>query len=264
MAAGERGHRPFSDYKVLSFDVFGTLIDWEASIYPFLKRLIRHLPQAHPLRAPFPPQPTEHDALAPRHPLIAAYDAQEVPLLKEQPRIQFEDAMHQAYLGLAAELGVGGTDGRVQEAHSLARSIESWSPFPDTIPAMQELQRRGFKLVALSNVSIAGKNAVLTHAMAAVNFEAAYCAEEIGSYKPDDRNFRYLLDGVKNDLGFDKSELLHIAHGVQSDQVRCEELGIDHVWVERCEDNWAGLGRDEMRRSRVVRDMQDFVQQLNR
>ena len=68
-----------------------------------------------------------------------------------------------------------------------------------------------------------------------------HTAEDIGSYKPDPRNFEYLIEHAKKDLDVEKAQILHVAHGVWSDQVPAEEMGLSHVWIKRGGDNWGNI-----------------------
>jgi FMN phosphatase YigB (HAD superfamily) len=97
---------------------------------------------------------------------------------------------------------------------------------------MQKLGQR-YKLVPLSNISFAAFDKTMRGPLKDVKWDATCIAEAIGSYKPDHHNFQYLLDTVQEKLGIEKNELVHIAHGVSTDQIPAEEMGIDHVWIRR-------------------------------
>lgn len=94
-----------------------------------------------------------------------------------------------------------------------------------------------------------------------IHFDAVYTAEDIGSYKPALDNFEYLLNGLENDFGISKQQLLHVAHGISSDQITPEHIGIDHVWVERGTDNGKDL-LQSMKRLRTVSDMKQLTDQI--
>lgn len=94
-----------------------------------------------------------------------------------------------------------------------------------------------------------------------VHFDAVYTAEDIGSYKPALDNFEYLVNGLKKDFGIEKDQLLHVAHGISSDQSTTEAMGIDHVWVERGTDNGTDLLQG-MKRLRKVSDMKQLADQI--
>jgi 2-haloalkanoic acid dehalogenase type II len=216
--------KPLASYKALSFDIYGTLIDWEAGIAPSLNSLTSRLPDSHPCK-------TSQDAL------IAAFNKHEVSIIQEDPKILYDEALKQTYYRLANEWNL---DVDEKDANATADSIKHWKAFPDTIAAMQALGRK-YKLIALSNITASALNVTIEKALPGVKFDALLTAQEIGSYKPDHRNFRYLLNVLQKDFGIEKDELLHVAHGVKSDQVPAEELGIAHAWIRRGKDNWNGV-----------------------
>ena len=253
---------PLGQYRVLSFDVFGTLVDCDTVIHQHLIPLVKHLPNNDPLCASYPVKPLPGHDLSPPHPLLSAFGAHQSRISAEQPRMRFEDILRESYMAVAADLGVSGGTGRTKEADALAGSIGTWAAFPDTVSAMHRLQKR-YKLIALSNVSLTGVRAILSGPLNDVQFDKVYIAEDIGSYKPDRRNFEYLLDGVRK-LGFQKEQLLHVAHGVSTDQVSAEEMGIDHVWVERQVEDWGDARKEAMTRLRIVKDLQTLADEVER
>ena len=118
------------------------------------------------------------------------------------------------------------------EAESVGDSIPNWPCFPDTVAALQRLSNR-YKLVILSNVDRASFSKVLSGPLAAVHFDAVYTAEDIGSYKPDLKNFHYLVDHVRDELGVPKEQILHTAHGLASDHVPAKQMGMSSAWIAR-------------------------------
>ena len=142
---------PYTTYRALSFDIFGTLLDWETGFYPYLQPLISQLPADHPCAAPFPtaPPPDSPNSLAPKHPIFVAFDRHEGKIEAELPKLGHETVLAYAYRDLATELGV---TANVEDIERASHSYGSWPAFSDTIEALQRLQKR-MKLVALSNVS---------------------------------------------------------------------------------------------------------------
>ena len=105
-----------------------------------------------------------------------------------------------------------------------------------------------YKLVALSNIDRASIACTLGAALRGVRFDAVLTAEEIGSYKPDRRNFEYLLDYVAREWGVGRGEVLLVAQGVGSDHVPAREVGLWSAWIARGrpggEEGWEGVGRE--------------------
>ena len=242
-------------YKALSFDVFGTIIDWQRGFLPHLLTLTNQLPSSHPA---FGASVSSSPPSAPSAAAIAAFNAHEVRLIKAKPTALYEDILADTYRALAEEWNVSCT---AEDAEAIGPSIGCWQAFPDSVDALKRLGKH-YKLVALSNISNDAINAVLTTALGDVKFDAVYTAETIGSYKPDKKNFDYLIEGVEKDLGVEKGELLHVSHGVKSDQVPAEEFGLGHVWIERGEDNWGDVKKTEsLRWWPTLREMADAVQE---
>jgi 2-haloalkanoic acid dehalogenase type II len=109
----------------------------------------------------------------------------------------------------------------------------------DTADALRVLKLR-YKLVILSNIDNAGFAA--SNAKLGVEFDAIYTAEMIGSYKPDARNFSYLLDRLDNDLDVASGEILHTAQSLFHDHVPARQFGLANAWIDRQGlnhgDNW--------------------------
>lgn len=252
-----------AQYTILSFDLYGTLIDWESGIYPHLRPLLASptLAKNHPYLIPFPSTPAQGQSLAPEHPLLRQVSTLEGEIQDANPSIKFEDVLRGAYERIAADTGA---EVKEQDLQAVIRSSREWQPFPDTVSAMKALHASGrYKFVALSNNSRAGLKAVLAGPLKDVHFDLAYSAEEAGAYKPSQKTFEYMLDGIRDAFGVGKDSVLHCAHGVGSDQVVCEEMGIRHVWVERGVDNWRGKSKtDGMSRLAVVKDAEDFARKL--
>ena len=81
---------------------------------------------------------------------------------------------------------------------------------------------------------------MLAGSLAGVEFDAVYVAEEIGSYKPDLKNFEYLLEHVKSELGVEKADVLHTAHGIRADHVATKQMGMTSAWIARGEETGKG------------------------
>ena len=69
--------------------------------------------------------------------------------------------------------------------------------------------------------------------LAGVKFDAVYTAENIGSYKPDLKNFEYLLSGVREEFGVEKWQVLHTAQALGADMVPAKSMGMSAAWIDR-------------------------------
>jgi 2-haloacid dehalogenase len=115
------------------------------------------------------------------------------------------------------------------EAEAFARSIADWPAFPDSAPALQYLKQY-YKLVILSNVDRLGFMA--SNRKLQVAFDAIYTAEDIGSYKPEPRNFLYMLERLAAQ-GVAPSRILHTAQSLFHDHVPAMALGLATCWIDR-------------------------------
>lgn len=233
--------RPLSSFRLLSFDVYGTLIDWETGIYAALEPLRARLPDTHILKSDF---------LA----LGARFNAHEQRIQDARPEQTYDLVLRDTYVALARELdatptatdGIDAEDALKEEGERFASSIAHWPAFPDTVAAMRRLKKLGYKLVPISNVDRASFSKTLSGPLAGLHepltpdgpamdpfFDAIYTAQDIGSYKPDPRNFEYLIDQVKTDFGVEKHEILHVAQSLVHDHVPARQIGLESVWIAR-------------------------------
>ena len=110
--------------------------------------------------------------------------------------------------------------------------MKDWPAFPDSAEALKYLQQH-YKLVILSNVdntSFAASNEKL-----GIEFDAIYTAQDVGSYKPDDRNFEYMLENLKRS-GIDRHHVLHTAESMFHDHVPGKRHNLACCWIYRRHD----------------------------
>ena len=108
-------------------------------------------------------------------------------------------------------------------------SVPDWPAFPDTAEALRRLKTR-YRLVILSNVHRAGIAA--SNRKLGVAFDAIHTAEDVGSYKPDARNFAYMIERL-TDLGLGAGDILHTAQSVHHDHVPARAAGLANAWIDR-------------------------------
>ncbi|KFA49940.1 hypothetical protein S40293_01215 [Stachybotrys chartarum IBT 40293] len=219
--------RPLTSFKCLTFDCFGTLIDWESGIYKALQPLIQQLPDSHPLR---------NDRLA----TLKAFIRHEGDAQTANPADLYKSILATAYGNLAKELGVQASE---EDKTVFGGGVGDWSAFPDTIEALQRLHKH-FKLVILSNVDRASFARTLTDQLPGVDFDAIYTAQDIGSYKPDLRNFHYLMEHVEKDLGVKKDDIIHTAQSLHHDHTPAHQVGLVSAWIERGQEVESVMGGD--------------------
>jgi 2-haloacid dehalogenase len=201
-----------TDFDALSFDCYGTLIDWEAGIAAVLSRWASSLGVG-----------IDEEAL------LAAYARHEAAAEAGHPRDLYPAILARSMRGLGSELGAEVSE---DDAQALARSVPDWPAFADSRDALRELGKR-YKLIILSNVdrdSFAGSNRRL-----GVTFTSILTAQDIGSYKPSPRNFEALAAEASR-LGVGQGRLLHVAQSLFHDHVPAKKAGLPTVWVNRRRD----------------------------
>ncbi len=202
----------FSRYRLLTFDCYGTLIDWETGIWDALQRLFL----ANDGRAPVS-----------RARALADYGEIEGLVEREQPTARYDDVLARTHQRLARRWGLVTTPGLDK---TFADSIACWPAFADTAQALRRLKKR-CRLAILSNVHLAGIEASLPKLGA--RFDAVWTAEQIGSYKPDPANFRHMLRQARAMLDIRRDEILHVAQSLHHDIAPARAAGLACVWIDR-------------------------------
>jgi 2-haloalkanoic acid dehalogenase type II len=203
--------RALTDFQVLSFDCYGTLIDWETGIWDALQPLMLASGAAAPQRA---------EALSAFAEIQSAQEAATPDML--YPRL-----LARVHAAFARRFALTTS---VDLDRAFGDSIRHWPAFPDTADALRVLKRH-FRLVVLSNVHRDGFAA--SSAKLGVAFDAVYTAEDIGSYKPDPRNFQFMLARLNEDLGLARSAVLHTAQSLFHDHVQARAFGLANAWIDR-------------------------------
>ncbi|MCL6728523.1 haloacid dehalogenase type II [Sphingomonas hankyongi] len=199
-----------SQFEALSFDCYGTLIDWETGLTRALAPL------------------AERGEVSPED-ILQIYGPVEHETEEEHPGLRYSELLERVYERLASRLGVSALP---DEAREFGASVGDWPAFPDTQEALRYLKQH-FRLIILSNVdrrSFARSNERL-----GVEFDHIFTAEDIGSYKPSLRNFEYMLDRLR-DTGIEKGRLLHVAQSLFHDHVPANLMGIASAWIDRRHD----------------------------
>ena len=206
-----------TSYKALSFDCYGTLIDWEAG-----------------LGAVLVPWAREQGLDLTDEELLLAYGDHEAEVQAETPTALYPDVLATAFRRTGEGLDRPVSD---EWASRLGSSVPDWPAFPDSADALARLAER-YQLIILSNVhreGFAGSNEQLRG-----DFAAVITAEDVGAYKPAENHFR-ALDATLPGLGVERSELLHVAQSLFHDHVPAKREGLPSVWINRRHDR-AGWG----------------------
>ena len=199
-------------FRALSFDCYGTLIDWEAGIAAVLG-----------------PWAREQGLGASDEELLLAYADAEAAAERDHPAARYPDVLAMAFRHTGDALGTPVSDAW---ARRLGDSVPDWPAFPDSAGALARLARH-YELIILSNVhrdGFAGSNRQLRG-----DFAAIITAEDVGAYKPAENHFR-ALDAALPGLGVGRAELLHVAQSLYHDHVPAKREGLPSVWINRRHD----------------------------
>ncbi|OSS48277.1 hypothetical protein B5807_07599 [Epicoccum nigrum] len=204
-----------TDHKLLSFDVYGTLIDWERGALTALQPVLE--------------KSSNHTKLDQRH-ILQLFHELEAPVEKAHPDWPYSRVLAAVHPQLCARLALAQPS--EEESKAFGASVAAWPAFPDTVAALHRL-RRTFKLVVLSNVDNESFRAGNERALEGFEFHAVYTAQDIGSYKPDPRNFEYMLRKVEDAFGVRKEHVLQTAQSQFHDHHPAKEMGIRSSWICR-------------------------------
>ena len=201
-----------TSFTALSFDCYGTLIDWEAGLVAVLV-----------------PWAREQGLDRTDEELLFAYSAHEAQVQVETPTALYPDILAAAFRRTGDGLGHPVSE---EWAERLAGSVPDWPAFPDSADALARL-RRHYQLIILSNVHRAGFAGSNRHLHG--DFAAIITAEDVGAYKPAENHFR-ALDATLGELGVDRGDLLHVAQSLFHDHVPAKREGLPSVWINRRHD----------------------------
>lgn len=201
-----------TDFKALTFDVYGTLIDWETGMVEGLAGLVAKV-----------------DRPLSRNEILEAHARHESTQQKYTPAMKYSELLSVVYKRLAEEWGVAYSR---EDCVAYGDSVRNWPAFPDSAGALEYLKKH-YKLVVLTNVD----NESFRHSndKLGVEFDARYTAEDVGSYKPADRNFDYMLEKIA-DIGVEKHEILHTAESMFHDHGPANRHGLTNCWIYRRHD----------------------------
>jgi 2-haloacid dehalogenase len=195
----------FKNFSVITFDCYGTLINWEVGILgalqPILKKYGRSLSDAG---------------------ILELYSTFE-PQIQSGPYRPYREVLAEIVRRFGAKLVFTPTQ---QEIDSLAESIKDWPPFGDTSAGLRKLKTK-YKLAIISNID----DDLLAYSLRLIGvpFDFLITAQQAKSYKPSHNNFNLALKKI----GLPKEKVLHAAESLYHDVAPANELGIANVWVNR-------------------------------
>lgn len=228
---------PLTSYKVLSFDVYGTLIRYKSYILKSFSPLLSRLPSdspylnSTPLSAHIPSSATTGDIE-----FLKVFQAEEDSIkleLADSPR-RFDDILQEIWTRVARRLNVETTDEETQ-AFGGEDNIASWPVFDGTIEALRSLSKQ-YKLVALSNIDKYATDITFAKTgLGEISWAEVFTAEDFGITaedlkKADQRKLEALLSFVQ-DQDIEKTQILHVAQSLGHDHAPAKKMGISSVFL---------------------------------
>jgi 2-haloacid dehalogenase len=195
----------FHGFDALTFDCYGTLIDWEAGILTGLRRVL-----------------DPHAVAATDDELLEAYARAEADL-EAGPYRRYREVLGEGLRRVARRHGVEPTP---DEVAAFGGSVGEWPAFPDSAAALARLAKR-FRLGVITNCD--DDLFALSNRRLGATFDWIVTAQQVGSYKPDPRNFEVALERIRMPQG----RILHVAQSLFHDHVPARRLGLASAWIDR-------------------------------
>ncbi len=195
----------FEKFEILSFDCYGTLIDWESGIIPVLNNLVAN----HHIDI------TEPQLLE----MFAKFESE----AEAGEYKKYREVLKQVIQKISQELNFQPTE---SELNSLSESIKNWLPFPDTLAALQSLKQK-YQLAIISNIDDELFANSAKHLQ--VEFDFVITAAQVKSYKPSKNNFEVSIQK----MAIAPEKILHIAQSIYHDIVPAKAIGLSTIWVNR-------------------------------
>jgi len=195
----------FSRFRIITFDCYGTLIDWESGILAAIRPIL-----------------SAHNAHLSDLDILRMYG--EIEADEESGEYQpYKEILQAVVRGFGTRLGFAPSE---KEQLLLPNSLANWKPFPDTVAALRQLKQK-FKLAILSNIDDDLFSA--TAPQLEIEFDSLVTASQARAYKPSLDIFRV----AQEKLGFPPQQWLHAGQSIYHDVIPAQSLGIATVWVNR-------------------------------
>jgi 2-haloacid dehalogenase len=206
---------PYGEFDVLTFDCYGTLIDWEAGIAAAVRMQLGDAVGGS----------SDED-------IVGAFGAVEHEA--EVPYKSYREVLALSLHGIGERLGAPVSDA---QARGFGSSVGQWPAFPDSAEALQRLQAR-FKLAVITNCD--DDLFAQSERRLGVQFDYVITAQQAGSYKPDHANFALAFERIEEP----RARILHVAQSLFHDHVPAKALGMTSVWIDRRQGRGGGASRD--------------------
>jgi 2-haloalkanoic acid dehalogenase type II len=197
------------DIRLVTFDCYGTLIDWEGGLGSFLYQLAQN---------------QDEPELCSGAELRERWEELQFELIRGE-YVHYRDVLSDSLREWVAERGYRWNE---RDGAALCRAMESWQPFPDTVPALRRVREAGVALAIVSNTD----RSIMEHTLrqlAGIEFDHVCVAEDCRAYKPSTTPFLHAL----SEVGVDRENVLHVAFGFEYDIDPAQEVGLHTAWVNR-------------------------------
>jgi 2-haloacid dehalogenase len=195
----------FGRFQVLTFDCYGTLIDWETGLLAAMRPILER-----------------HRVEAGEDELLEVYGRHE-SRLESGPYRSYREVLAESLSGVGADFGFEPDDA---ELDRFADSVGEWPPFPDSTEGLRRLQER-YALAVMTNCD--DDLFALSQRRLGIDFDWVITAEQARSYKPSHRNFELAFSTIDAP----RESILHVAQSLFHDHVPAKELGMSTIWIDR-------------------------------
>ncbi|WVQ87163.1 haloacid dehalogenase, type II [Cryptococcus gattii] len=227
--------------KALIFDCYGTLIDWEVGMYQNLEALWSQKTCPDPDR------------------LFKALGSLETRIQGKDEEMIYPEVLELVYTELTGHFRLWHDP---EAGKAFGDSVGSWPAFPDSAAALGKLKELGLKLFVLSNVDNESFAVTRKQLETKTKFDGVYTAEDIGSYKPDLRNFRYALDRLEQDFGISPEQVIVVANSKFHDISPAHRMGLKAAWINRPDAIMGVQGFEDIKPDWTFESMKQFADGL--
>lgn len=211
---------PLSSYKLLAFDLMGTLLDEKTGVLSALQ----------PIRHKVPSSLSDADLFEHFEELTRKHIKDNTP-----SSLSYEALLARVTEDLISSLSNGKETVSDDESAAVGRSIQDWPAFPDTVAALQTLSNnKGCILVPVTNMDAKALDTICkSGALQGIPFARRLSSTTTQAFKPSTTVFDYLLNLAKTEFGVEKRDVLMVAQGLKSDHKVCNEMDIRSAWIDR-------------------------------
>ena len=209
-----------SSIDAVSFDVYGTILNWEPEIAEFLCEWA-----------------ASNDLSVGKDELLSAYDRVRQPLQDERPALRYPEVLKRTLEAMGNEFGAK-VD--MTAMRRFSRIAATHKPFDDSVQALSDMRGMGLKLAALSNID--DESFAAATKAANIRFDVVVTAERVGAYKPDTAHFWAALSDLRA-LGIPMDRVLHVAQSRRADIAVANAIGLKSVWINRPGHVFGRVGR---------------------